>query len=87
MFKVGDLLRVRQDMTDPYFPHEPLEGDIVQVVGIFDAYDPPHLAVVLLRTGHRSAGWHMQDGWVPGWFDPLPLTPSNKDNDHEPTSR
>lgn len=78
---VGDLLLVRKDMTAG--GPGPLKGDVVQVVDISRL----GYVIVLLRTGQRSAGWNNKSGWIENWFDPLPLTPSNKDNDHEPTSR
>jgi len=85
MFKVGDLAVVTTDMTmGGRHPSAPKAGDVVQ---IDDVINPGFYAVLLLRTGQRSTGWDSPAGWVERWFEPLPLTPSNKDNDHEPTSR
>lgn len=76
MFKVGDLAVVADPKASSM--RAVVEGDVVQITSLYMGF----VGFTLLRTGENTAA-----GWSSYRFKPLPLTPSNKDNDHEPTSR
>ena len=78
MFKVGDLAVVADPVPGATAWPGAVEGDVVQITSLYTGF----VGFTLLRTGENTP-----EAWSSYRLKPLPLTPSNKDNDHEPTSR